>query len=184
MSKVSTFSRTFPSYHPKKGQPTYFVERILNELNIAYRNDDYLQDLLVLNTKNIANGKLTFEDLEAFYLSLKETITTDKLHTIRGNEPSKFKGNRFKVGDKISPRVWFGKPYNSPQIIFCNDIEVKKTFDFEIVNGKYGIGDMLYNDIEITKVANNDGLILLDFINWFPKSFKGQIICWSDKVDY
>jgi hypothetical protein len=28
MSKVITFSRVFPSYHPKKGQPTYFVEKL------------------------------------------------------------------------------------------------------------------------------------------------------------
>lgn len=28
MSKVITFSRVFPAYHPKKGQPTYFIEKI------------------------------------------------------------------------------------------------------------------------------------------------------------
>ena len=30
MAKVITFSRTFPSYHPKKGQETKFVEKFLN----------------------------------------------------------------------------------------------------------------------------------------------------------
>ena len=28
MSKVITFSRYFPSYHPRKGEPTFFVEKI------------------------------------------------------------------------------------------------------------------------------------------------------------
>jgi hypothetical protein len=28
MSRVLTFSRVFPAYHPKAGQPTGFVEKI------------------------------------------------------------------------------------------------------------------------------------------------------------
>lgn len=32
MAKVITFSRVFPSYHPKAGQPTYFVEAIYKAL--------------------------------------------------------------------------------------------------------------------------------------------------------
>jgi hypothetical protein len=28
MAKVITFSRFFPAYHPRKGEPTYFVEKI------------------------------------------------------------------------------------------------------------------------------------------------------------
>lgn len=33
MSRVMTFSRYFPAYHPKAGQPTYFVEQIHNSLD-------------------------------------------------------------------------------------------------------------------------------------------------------
>lgn len=29
MSKVIMFSRVFPAYHPKKGEPTFFVEKLL-----------------------------------------------------------------------------------------------------------------------------------------------------------
>lgn len=29
MSRVITFSRTFPKYHPRAGEPTFFVEKIL-----------------------------------------------------------------------------------------------------------------------------------------------------------
>jgi hypothetical protein len=32
MSKVIMFSRVFPAYHEKAGQPTYFVEKLLKEL--------------------------------------------------------------------------------------------------------------------------------------------------------
>lgn len=32
MAKVITFSRQFPSYHPKAGQPTYFVEKVLRSV--------------------------------------------------------------------------------------------------------------------------------------------------------
>ncbi|MGL4598529.1 MAG: hypothetical protein ACRCYO_13510 [Bacteroidia bacterium] len=28
MAKVITFSRVFPAHHPKKGQPTHFVEKV------------------------------------------------------------------------------------------------------------------------------------------------------------
>ena len=37
MSRVMTFSRVFPSYHPRKGDPTYFVEAILNANNLLER---------------------------------------------------------------------------------------------------------------------------------------------------
>lgn len=186
MTKVTTFSRTFPAYHPRKGQATFFVEQILNELKVSYKGHSYLSKLIDFNKKNIDNGKLTFEDLESFFLSLNHEIDANKLHTIRN-------GNRFQVGQKFSPRVWFGKPYNSPQIIFCDDIEVKKTFEFEI--NKYGtiyspiIKQHPYHHI-ISQVANNDGLYLNDLEAWFrlnkpnPKPFKGQIICWSDNVNY
>lgn len=34
MSRVITFSRTYPSYHPKAGQPTYFVEKVMNSFHV------------------------------------------------------------------------------------------------------------------------------------------------------
>lgn len=38
MSKVMTFSRTYPSYHPRKGEPTYFPEKILTSIG----NENFL----------------------------------------------------------------------------------------------------------------------------------------------
>ena len=38
----------------------------------------------------------------------------------------------------------------------------------------------------IKEIAKNDGLEVSDFLNWFkhPSNFSGQIICWSDSVEY
>lgn len=191
MSKVLTFSRTFPANHPRKGQPTYFVEKFWNSL----RDND-----LPL-PKNI-------DFPESFMWSILPLSNFGpKHHTIRS-------GNRFKVGDKFSPRVWSGKPYRSKQIIIAPDIEVKKVWDIEITTesddgesdwsyveflGKfytaYGYGG--YDKEIMVQIAKNDGLSISDFYKWFltgrskkqilnnePKIFKGQIICWSDNVNY
>lgn len=105
-----------------------------------------------------------------------------KHHTIRS-------GNRFKVGDKFSPRVWSGKPYYSKQIIIAPDIEVEKVYEFEIHGSEFKINENIYDgmNIEILEmIAQNDGLNRQELLDWFkyPNSFKGQIICWSDKISY
>lgn len=188
MSKVRTFSRHFPSYHPKAGLPTFFVEKILNTLQVRYNNESYFRKLLILNTDNIAKGKLSFEDIESFFISLQQYLSL-KPHTIRN-------GTHFKAGDKFSPRVWFGKPYNSPQIIFLDDIEVKKVWEIEIyensecyINAKF-FG--MFGSENWYILAANDGLESKDLVNWilmspdFKKTqyFQGQIICWNENINY
>lgn len=169
MSKVIKFSRVFPKTHPKAGQPTYFVEQIYNCLYSKNNLMDY-----------------------PIGLDIDESIKGIKHHTIRA-------GNRFKVGEKFSPRVWSGKPYKSKQIIIAPDIEVKKVYDFEIevdedylailIDGKaFWESNFRFkvNDDGLKFLAKNDGLELEDFKTWFgfKKPFKGQIICWSDSVNY
>lgn len=176
MAKVLTFSRTFPAYHPKKGQPTYFVEKFWNSVD----------------------SNLTFEQITELpckeygllndFIKLDLDITTKKHHTIRY-------GNRFKVGDKFSPRVWSGKPYNSKQIIIAPDIEIKKVWDIDIIlvginRLHVHVKDVINTDTE--NIALNDGLSIADFLDWFHKSpefkknkqFKGQIICWNENIEY
>ncbi len=172
MSKVLTFSRVFPAYHPRKGEPTYFVEKLITAFD----------------------KQLTFEQIADFPLSIANIIDYDifkdaepKSHTIRG-------GNRFKVGDKFSPRVWSGKPYASKQIIIAPDIEVKKVWDFEICNvGTKDDADNVLcidgcrlNAEEVQELAINDGLSFMDLMEWFrfPKPFKGQVISWSEEINY
>ena len=164
MSKVITFSRYFPSYHPRKGEETFFVEKFWEGIGESYF-DQYKEARLG-----------NFEP---------------KYHTIRA-------GNRWKVGDKFSPRVWSGKPRRSKQIIIAPDIEIKKIWDFEMdecgifsIDSKYLLYDFLSSEMDPEiKLAKNDGLSQDDFFHWFmpnfnkPKAFKGQIICWNENINY
>ncbi len=145
----------FPSYHPRAGEPTYFLEKILTSI-----------------------GDENFLSVNHGY--------EPKHHTIRA-------GHRWKVGDKFSPRVWSGKPYQSKQIIIAPDIEVKKVWDFEIDEcDVWAIGlpntQIKYTDEQQdAMIAKNDGLTEQDLYWWFKgakKPFIGQIICWDDSIEY
>lgn len=177
MAKVITFSRTFPSYHPNKGKPTYFVEKFWESL---------------IQTGNISISKCAElsrqTGLGNFDVNRLRKISFDpKNHTIRA-------GHRFKEGEYFSPRVWSGKPYNSKQIIIAPDIEIKSIYGFEIkesvirIRGSErsicGLYDVPAD--EVPTIANNDGLSFLDFMHWFnfPKDFNGQIICWNQTIEY
>lgn len=109
MAKVRTFSRVFPSYHPKAGQQTHFVEQIWNslrELNLPLpKKADFTKEFM-----------WSISPLSNFGC---------KHHTIRA-------GNHFEPGDYFSPRVWTGKPYCTKQIIIAPDIQVKQTWHFEM----------------------------------------------------
>lgn len=157
MSKVITFSRTFPAYHPKAGKPTYFVEKFGASLNIAN-----------IDLSNIPG----FDTLGYF-----DDIYQPKHHTIRA-------GARWKAGDKFSPRVWAERPYNSPQIIIAPDITIVNTWDFEI--NSHGIMQVNGGLVDYDYLASNDGLAVRDLMEWFryPKPFKGQIICWNESIKY
>ncbi len=179
MAKIITFSRKYPDYHPRKGEQTYFVEKFLNHMGADYKSDSYLQKLLVLNTKNLFLGKLTFEDIESFFIGLQQTDQF-KIHTVRENE-------RFKPQEWFSPRCWFGRPYYDPQIIFWYDTKIHSTPSFESTgNNHLYINDKSIDRLKVHFVAGNDGLSYPDFLNWFkyPQKFKGQIICWDKSINY
>jgi hypothetical protein len=154
MSKVITFSRVFPKYHPKAGQPTYFVEQIYNSLFSKNNLMDYPKGL-----------------------EIDDTIMGVKKHTIRN-------GNRWKVGDKFSPRVWSGKPYASKQIILADDVEVKKVFDFIVEGPGYILNGYAITLTELKILAENDGLEADDLGLWFNKPGKFQVICWNENLQY
>lgn len=175
MSKVRTFSRHFPKGHPKSGEPTFFVEKIWESL---------YPDIV---------GWEGFSSLKehGFDIGLNN-IYYPKHHTIRA-------GNHFKVGDFFSPRVWSDKPYTSKQITIAPDIQIKKIWDFEMKpklwfdECEYYINGKRYGGDELVEVAKNDGLSIMDFACWFGgnkaaatkrKSFTGQILCWSESVEY
>src|SRR3989304_2910881 len=125
MARIITFSTTFPSYHPRRGELTYFREKLL----IGFGLSGY----------DMKSFPITLD-----YKSEKEWWWA-KYHTIRA-------GNRWKVGDMFSPRVWSGKPYNSKQIIIAPDIEVMKIWDFEIIKAPQLGKDVLLLTINKTTV--------------------------------
>jgi hypothetical protein len=177
MPKVITFSRKFSSGHINQGKQTFFVEKILNGLYVNYKSQEYLERLLRLNAISMEKGKLSFEDIESFWLSLQPNDET-KFHTIRS-------GFRIKKSEKISPRVWFGKPYNSPQIIFWKDLEIKSTQEFYNDNrGNWLVDKCVLNGLERITLSMGDGLKHSDMASWFDKEIHGQVISWTEGVVY
>jgi hypothetical protein len=176
--KVLTFSRHFPKGHPKAGQPTWFVEKVWKSIWESYEG----------GTNPLHPFWEVYDGAFPMKFDTKENIHQHqpKHHTIRA-------GYRFKPGEMASLRVWSDKPYRSKQIEFAQ-VEVKKVWSIEIVIShtwwSFRINDKLFcGNVEV--IANNDGLELQDFIDWFtvhPKSidreFKGQVICWNNKIEY
>src|SRR5690606_34903084 len=76
MAKVITLSRQFPSYHPKAGQNTFFVEQVLNALGVSIIGIDAFQYFENLNPN------LSHEILDPFVRGLISGIESEKLHTI------------------------------------------------------------------------------------------------------
>lgn len=183
--RVLSFSTKYPSYHPRKGEPTYFVGKIwlgLHQLGIDFMDSD--------GWKNDMVGQ-EYNDIKWIAKNLP------KYHTIRS-------GHRWKAGDWFQPVIWgddinpkSGRsgPYHSKQIKFVPPIEIKKVWDFKIVSSVFYVKNKMHSRMRfaenpyctlIAEIAKNDGLSIRDFLAWFqyPKSFDGQIICWNDKIEY
>lgn len=183
MAKVLTFSRFFPSTHPRKGEPTHFVEAILTRLGINYKTGGYYV-WLIQNNPGISDVFLM-----KFFDSLKSDVYP-KSHTIRSHKKP------LREGDIINPKCWAGKPYNKTeegywQIKFAPDIEVKKTWDFGMdENGIYSVSGFYADDETRGRLAANDGLSESDMQFWFmpdikrPKPFSGRIYCWNNEIEY
>jgi hypothetical protein len=175
MSKVITFSRTFPAYHPKAGQPTYFVEKFWKSLWDQNKAHDIhlFQEPYDEHFHPWGDGSTNVHQYSG------------KHHTIRA-------GSRWKEGDYFSPRVWSGKPYNSKQIIIGPNTQIVKEYSFEIQGGEFKIDDRVYGGeaesiFELLElIALNDGLNRHDLLEWFkyPKPFDGQILCWNENIKY
>ena len=192
MSRVITFSRHFPGYHPKAGQPTHFVEKILNCLDTKVFTMEQLMATPLIDHRLV--------DMEIY------DSCVPKSHTVRA-------GHRWKSGDMASFRVWGNDvnpksgrsgPYHSKQITIAPDVEIVKVWDIEIKRGTK-TGGCIYMDgklfaaIDLTypntdnhhwdnvkRLAANDGLTGMDLLKWFkfPSPMQGQIICWDSTIEY
>ena len=162
MAKVIMISRAFLKGHPRAGEPTDFVEKIM--AGLADRDWTFA-----------IPKDFTLYDFHKYY-----NCTASKGHTIR-------KGKRFKAGDMASLKVWTGKPYRSKQFEFAL-VEVKKTWDIEIAIEIGAIrindGEWIFDETVLKRLSRNDGLSYDDFKAWFPNHFKGQIICWNESINY
>ena len=167
------FSPFFQKTHPRAGQPTYFIEKIWRYLIDSCTDPAEKKEL-----QTISFFYLDQFDRELWDASKVESVYP-KSHTIRS-------GHRFKAGEWFAPKVWTGKPYRSKTYKFAPAIEIKKVFDFEIINKDILIDGHLIGPDQLSEVAKNDGLSVDDFLEWFqyPKSFDGQIICWNNDVNY
>ena len=178
---VIIYSTHFPAKHLYHGEQTFFVPKIWKSFaDESYVLPSSFQKYIDDYTKMFSGKKPI--DLMSIYFE-----SEPKYHTIRA-------GNRWRVGDIFSPRIWTGRPYASKQFEFAPPITIKKIFDIYInlwqtspvliLNGK----NQDYKTLEL--LAKNDGLSETDFVEWFkihPKSkdgFTGQVICWNENIQY
>ncbi|MEO9257375.1 MAG: hypothetical protein ABI207_03275, partial [Crocinitomicaceae bacterium] len=124
MSKVVTFCTKFPSYHPKKSERTFFVEKIWKGLWDLEKG------------RHIPFDWRPYDEAFPCTFDNGEDIHTHKpkWHTIRI-------GDKRKVGNYFSPRVWGNDinpksgrkgAYHSKQITFAPDLEIKYCPSIEI----------------------------------------------------
>lgn len=154
---VMTVSRYFPKTHKRSGYPTYFVEKILS--------------------KRFESGLISFLKLKEFepFSMFKFMTNEPKIHTIRQNyDLWEKRAREINEGKAIlSIRYWSGKPYNSKQIEFCkldkdSGVGIQELF---FAQNKVMFPRIINRD-RITAIipnvlAQNDGLSLDDFKEWF-----------------
>lgn len=161
---VLTVSRYFPTTHKRKGEPTYFVEKILACMAESTKGDF-----------KIPNG-IDYNWYEYYGAILK-------LHTIRASYDLWAKRIKEVQEGKaiLSIRYWSGRPYHKDengisQVEVCkldkdSGIGVQKIefprpdFHFPIIDGWQG-----KPCVTPEVIAKNDGLPLDDFKEWFRKS--------------
>ena len=155
------FSTVFPSYHPRKGEPTHFVEKIWTAIDESQRRvftEAYFND-----------------ELDALSESYFSKDWAPKRTTIRA-------GHRWKKGDFFVPKIWTGIPYRSKPIAICEPLKVLDVEDFTIsMNGIYWLNDDILTLKELEHIALVDGFDEVDdFELWFNvkkgQTFDGQRI--------
>ena len=165
MAKVRTLSRFYMKGHPKAGEPTFFVEKFLNSMNLPYPSEYFWTFVAGTGNEEIFNTELL------------------KGHTIR-------MGRHFMPVDELTLAVWSGVPYRSKQIkLWTGDI---RAVDIEIVVLAKDYISFIEADkdtppIDVFKLATNDGLSPQDFIDWFKLPIgihEAQILIWNKDINY
>lgn len=156
---VLILSRTFPTYHPKAGQPTYFKEQIQNT---------YL-DIAGVSACDCCK----YETRDCNTCAYKAIGFRKKIHTIRANfELWEKRIAEIKAGRAVlSIREWEGKPYKSRQveIALLSSVDGLGVDSFAGKTRKVGNHSRAWFDYHSIDIARNNGLSLEDWENWvFP----------------
>ena len=157
---VLIVSRYFPATHKRKGEPTFFVDKVLH--------------------RSATVGLDDIERLKPFDIDMFMNCEP-KLHTIRANYALWSKRIKEVQEGKavLSVRYWAGRPYHKDEngigqvevfkldkdsVVGIQKIEFSRTdFHFPIIDGWQG------GHINPDNLAKNDGLSLDDFKEWFRK---------------
>lgn len=170
MKRTTMFSTHFPAYHPRKGEPTFFVEKIISGLvknNIPGYTTETIKSLRDIGVLDI----------------LELTAVDPKGHTIRN-------GRRYSPGDFMVMKIWSGIPYRSTQITLGPPVMITNTWNLDVVGEMFIFDHHVINRSDIIlKMASHDGLSAVDFFHWFEpvgkkERWKGQIIAWDQSISY
>lgn len=152
---VLTVSRKFPTTHKRKGEPTFFVEKIFKGLN-------QIMPCCWCGYGCTCSKHCIIDSMQL----------NPKIHTIRGNyELWNKRIEQVQKGEAIlSIRYWSGKPYNSKQVEICqldkdSGIGVQRYKLNEFVD--MFIDNKQFDFRTARLMAKNDGLSFKDFSEWF-----------------
>lgn len=167
--RVLTFSRTFPAHHPKAGQPTWFVDKILHSISFPdYKHSIDIDNPAKYTTIRRGNLWKVGDKVSARYWS----------EIPYRSKQVEFAQLEVRKTWKFETALWIG----------CNS---KNCYSTWYMDGKE-IGvlskDLLHTEgwDLINTIAENDGLSITDLLSWFkhPSNFNGQIICWNENINY
>ena len=171
---VITLSRHFLANHKRAGEETHFKEKLL--LGQSCPDCASPQDLSGINISDCN--------------SCVRVCSFPKLHTIRANYPLWEK--RIKEVQEgravLSVRQWTGKPYRSKQVEIAmltaeNGIGIQRLDIFDFMRPTKVDSSQL---VDLTNLANNDGLSFSDWYHWFRLAdvIKPMVIIHFTKFRY
>ena len=155
-------SRNLPTTHARKGEPTYFVEKITGTLRDAKSDCQMCSEC--------KDCKIEPNPCDWKKRGVEHNF---KIHTIRGNyELWAKRMAEVQAGNAVIELFyWSGKPYNSPQVVFAtldkdSGCGVQELRWLTSCTAQIRDNGRLVTDIQLAK---NDGLSLDDFKEWFRK---------------
>lgn len=146
-------SRTYPAYHSKKGQPTFFEDKILR----AIRQSPYTDDIAI----DIDPKLHTFR---GNYLLWKTKID----EVLAGNAVIVLKYHSLGRYVKGNQQIEFAR-FDKDSGIGIQEAIYKTDFEEPFSGMAIRCEDGVFRDFPFYNVAENDGLTEADFACWFEK---------------